>query len=80
MNDGSCAVLQLAVKELSVSSIVIASLGLFTCIAVEECLKWATQRKAFGKPLISLAVVRSKLAGMIERAESTLILPLLGPF
>ncbi|KAK7454632.1 hypothetical protein VKT23_011385 [Stygiomarasmius scandens] len=38
---------------------------------VEECLKWATQRKAFGKPLISLAVVRSKLASMIERAEST---------
>ncbi|THV03201.1 acyl-CoA dehydrogenase NM domain-like protein [Dendrothele bispora CBS 962.96] len=38
---------------------------------VEECLKWAAQRKAFGKPLTSLAVVRSKLAGMIERAEST---------
>ncbi|KAF8896257.1 acyl-CoA dehydrogenase [Infundibulicybe gibba] len=37
---------------------------------VEECLKWATQRKVFGKPLISQAVVRSKLAAMISRVES----------
>ncbi|KAH7907014.1 acyl-CoA dehydrogenase/oxidase [Hygrophoropsis aurantiaca] len=37
---------------------------------IEECLKWATQRKAFGKPLISQAVIRSKLAAMIARAES----------
>ncbi|KAH9945261.1 peroxisomal acyl-CoA-dehydrogenase [Epithele typhae] len=37
---------------------------------VEECLKWVNQRKAFGRPLHSLAVIRSKLAGMIARTES----------
>ncbi|KAF8625551.1 hypothetical protein AX15_005317 [Amanita polypyramis BW_CC] len=37
---------------------------------VEECLKWINQRKVFGKPLHSQAVVRSKIAGMIARAES----------
>ena len=37
---------------------------------VEECMKWVNQRKAFGKPLHSLAVVRSKLADMISRTES----------
>ncbi|KAI0806306.1 acyl-CoA dehydrogenase/oxidase [Irpex lacteus] len=37
---------------------------------IEECLKWTAQRKAFGKPLNSLAVIRSKLAAMIARAES----------
>ncbi|THH27858.1 hypothetical protein EUX98_g6331 [Antrodiella citrinella] len=39
-------------------------------LIVEECLKWTAQRKAFGKPLNSLAVIRSKLADMIARAES----------
>ena len=33
-------------------------------------LRWVNQRKAFGKPLHTLAVVRSKLAGMIQRTES----------
>ncbi|KAF7327584.1 Acyl-CoA dehydrogenase [Mycena kentingensis (nom. inval.)] len=37
---------------------------------VEECLKWASQRKVFGKPLTSQAVIRSKLAAMITRVES----------
>jgi len=37
---------------------------------IEECLKWITQRKVFGKPLHSQAVIRSKIAGMISRAES----------
>ncbi|KAF9266619.1 acyl-CoA dehydrogenase NM domain-like protein [Marasmius fiardii PR-910] len=37
---------------------------------VEECFKWAVQRKVFGKPLISQAVIRSKLAAMIARVES----------
>lgn len=32
--------------------------------------RWTTQRKVFGKPLHSQAVIRSKLAGMISRAES----------
>ncbi|GAA5861266.1 hypothetical protein JCM8547_008538 [Rhodosporidiobolus lusitaniae] len=39
-------------------------------LAVEECFKWAHQRKAFGKPLIDLAVVRAKLADMIAKVES----------
>ncbi|KAF7316893.1 Acyl-CoA dehydrogenase [Mycena chlorophos] len=38
---------------------------------VEECLKWSAQRKAFGKPLNSLAVIRSKLAEMMTRSETT---------
>ncbi|KAK7033078.1 acyl-CoA dehydrogenase [Favolaschia claudopus] len=33
--------------------------------------EWTAQRKAFGKPLNSLAVIRAKLAAMISRAEST---------
>src|ERR1700730_15737907 len=37
---------------------------------LEECLKWVSQRKAFGKPLSSQAVVRAKLAEMIARAEA----------
>ncbi|KAH9964363.1 peroxisomal acyl-CoA-dehydrogenase [Lactifluus volemus] len=37
---------------------------------VEECLKWINQRKAFGKPLASQAVIRSKVAAMIARVES----------
>ncbi|QRW17607.1 acyl-CoA dehydrogenase [Rhizoctonia solani] len=39
-------------------------------LIVEECLKWANQRKVFGKPLISQAVIRHKLAAMIARVES----------
>ncbi|KAL1751462.1 acyl-CoA dehydrogenase/oxidase [Schizophyllum commune] len=37
---------------------------------VEECLKWVNQRKAFNKPLHAQAVIRNKLAGMIQRTES----------
>ncbi|KAH7912807.1 acyl-CoA dehydrogenase/oxidase [Hygrophoropsis aurantiaca] len=37
---------------------------------VEECLKWINQRKAFGKPLSSQAIIRSKMAAMIARTES----------
>jgi len=32
--------------------------------------RWTQQRKAFGKPLHSQAVIRSKLAAMISRVES----------
>ncbi|KAH9481569.1 Acyl-CoA dehydrogenase apdG [Psilocybe cubensis] len=39
-------------------------------LVVEECLKWVSQRKVFGKPLSSQAVIRSKLASMISRVES----------
>ncbi|KAF8149866.1 peroxisomal acyl-CoA-dehydrogenase [Crassisporium funariophilum] len=40
-------------------------------LVVEDCLKWTSQRKAFGKPLHSQAVIRSKMADMIARVEST---------
>ena len=33
-------------------------------------LRWVNQRKAFGRPLHSLAVIRHKLAAMISRCES----------
>ncbi|GJE96594.1 acyl-CoA dehydrogenase [Phanerochaete sordida] len=39
-------------------------------LLIEACMKWIHQRKAFGKPLASLAVVRAKLAQMIARTES----------
>jgi len=39
-------------------------------LAVEECLKWATQRIVFGKPLTSQAVIRAKLGKMISRVEA----------
>ncbi|KAG9045043.1 hypothetical protein FS837_007146 [Tulasnella sp. UAMH 9824] len=39
-------------------------------LVVEECMKWCAQRKVFGKPLVSQAVVRAKLADMISRVES----------
>ncbi|CDO74186.1 hypothetical protein BN946_scf185043.g238 [Trametes cinnabarina] len=37
---------------------------------VEECLKWTTQRVAFGKPLHAQPVVRARLANMIARVEA----------
>ncbi|KAL8286560.1 hypothetical protein RQP46_004577 [Phenoliferia psychrophenolica] len=37
---------------------------------VEECFKWAHQRKVFGKPLIDLAVIRAKLASMFAKIEA----------
>ncbi|KAF4616119.1 hypothetical protein D9613_011485 [Agrocybe pediades] len=39
-------------------------------LVVEESLKWATQRIVFGKPLTSQAVIRAKLATMIQRVEA----------
>ncbi|KAF9468149.1 peroxisomal acyl-CoA-dehydrogenase [Collybia nuda] len=39
-------------------------------LIVEECLKWTMQRKVFGKPLNSQAVIRARLAAMISRVES----------
>lgn len=39
-------------------------------VVVEECLKWSSQRRVFGKPLSSQAVIRSKLGAMISRLEA----------
>ncbi|CEH19425.1 acyl-dehydrogenase [Ceraceosorus bombacis] len=36
----------------------------------EQLLKWSAQRKAFGKPLNSQAVVRAKLASIISQCEA----------
>lgn len=38
--------------------------------AVRHPAEWTSQRKAFGKPLNSQAVVRAKLAGIISEAEA----------
>ncbi|KAJ7283285.1 acyl-CoA dehydrogenase/oxidase [Mycena rebaudengoi] len=40
-------------------------------VVVEECMKWASQRIVFGKPLTSQAVIRAKLAAMISRVEAS---------
>jgi len=38
-------------------------------LIVEECMRWAHQRKVFGKPLINQPVIRAKLAAMIYKVE-----------
>ncbi|ORX56265.1 acyl-CoA dehydrogenase NM domain-like protein [Hesseltinella vesiculosa] len=39
-------------------------------IIIQDCFKWANQRKVFGKRLIDQPVIRNKLAGMISQMES----------
>eukprot|EP00240_Pyramimonas_obovata_P002298 CAMPEP_0118924594 /NCGR_PEP_ID=MMETSP1169-20130426/2660_1 /TAXON_ID=36882 /ORGANISM="Pyramimonas obovata, Strain CCMP722" /LENGTH=522 /DNA_ID=CAMNT_0006865721 /DNA_START=158 /DNA_END=1726 /DNA_ORIENTATION=- len=39
-------------------------------LLVEECFKWASQRKVFGKPLLEQPVIRAKLANMIAQVEA----------
>ncbi|KIW84540.1 hypothetical protein Z517_03790 [Fonsecaea pedrosoi CBS 271.37] len=39
-------------------------------IIVEDCIKWANQRRVFGKKLIEEPVIRQKLAKMIAYAEA----------
>ena len=36
---------------------------------IEECIKWAHQRKAFNKSLMDQPVIRSKLAHMVSQVE-----------
>jgi alkylation response protein AidB-like acyl-CoA dehydrogenase len=38
---------------------------------VEECFKWAHQRKVFGKALIEQPVIRAKFASMFAKIEAT---------
>ncbi|KAJ7229128.1 acyl-CoA dehydrogenase/oxidase, partial [Mycena pura] len=40
-------------------------------VVVEECMKWASQRMVFGRPLSSQAVIRAKLAAMISKVEAS---------
>jgi alkylation response protein AidB-like acyl-CoA dehydrogenase len=42
----------------------------FLSLANLPFVRWVNQRKAFGKPLSSQAVIRSKIAAMISRTES----------
>lgn len=37
---------------------------------IDECIKWATQRMVFGKPLINQPIIREKLARMCSAQES----------
>eukprot|EP01062_Namystynia_karyoxenos_P073343 TRINITY_DN70143_c0_g1_i1.p1 TRINITY_DN70143_c0_g1~~TRINITY_DN70143_c0_g1_i1.p1 ORF type:complete len:520 (+),score=141.16 TRINITY_DN70143_c0_g1_i1:91-1650(+) len=39
-------------------------------IMIDECFRWAINRKVFGKPLISQPVIRQKLAEMAAAVES----------
>lgn len=39
-------------------------------VVTEECFKWASQRKVFGKPLMSQSVIREKLGMMVAAVES----------
>ncbi|KAG0176042.1 hypothetical protein DFQ28_007923 [Apophysomyces sp. BC1034] len=39
-------------------------------VVIQDCFKWAHQRKVFGKPLIEQPVIRNKLAKMICAVES----------
>lgn len=41
-----------------------------TRTVVEECMKWANQRKVFGRKLIEQPVIRNKLAHMIAQVEA----------
>eukprot|EP00455_Lapot_gusevi_P057456 TRINITY_DN97_c0_g1_i1.p2 TRINITY_DN97_c0_g1~~TRINITY_DN97_c0_g1_i1.p2 ORF type:complete len:217 (-),score=101.56 TRINITY_DN97_c0_g1_i1:260-910(-) len=50
--------------------LIICGVVRYTRLAVEECFKWAHQRKVFGKPLIEQAVIRNKLAQMVAQTEA----------
>jgi alkylation response protein AidB-like acyl-CoA dehydrogenase len=41
-----------------------------TRVVLSECIKWATQRKVFGKPLIDQPVIQQKIAEMITHIEA----------
>ena len=40
-----------------------------TRLVIEECFKWANQRKVFGKKLSEQAVIRNKLAHMVIKCK-----------
>jgi hypothetical protein len=42
-------------------------------LVIEECFKWANQRKVFGKRLVDQPVIRNKLARMVN-IQSILLL------
>ncbi|KAL0073318.1 acyl-CoA dehydrogenase/oxidase [Phycomyces blakesleeanus] len=50
--------------------VMITSVSMAARIVIEECFKWANQRKVFGKRLIDQPVIRNKLAVMVAELES----------
>ncbi|KAJ3303524.1 hypothetical protein HDV03_003703 [Kappamyces sp. JEL0829] len=50
--------------------LIIAAMVSATRKVVEECFKWANQRKVFGKNLLEQPVIRQKLAHMVSQTES----------
>ena len=50
--------------------VICARMARYSRFIYEECVKWATQRKAFGKPLTEQPVIRAKLAAMYSKVEA----------
>lgn len=50
--------------------LIIVAMVSATRIVVEECFKWANQRKVFGKTLLQQPVIRNKLAHMVSQVEA----------
>ncbi|KAI8920675.1 acyl-CoA dehydrogenase [Entophlyctis helioformis] len=50
--------------------LIICGILRITRLVVEECFKWANQRKVFGKSLLEQPVIRNKLAHMIAEVEA----------
>lgn len=50
--------------------LIIAGVNSASRMVIEECFKWANQRRVFGKPLIDQPVIRQKLAQMVAALES----------
>merc|ERR1712093_470601 len=50
--------------------VICARMGRYSRTIYEECLKWASLRKAFGKPLTEQPVIRAKLAAMLAKVEA----------
>eukprot|EP01124_Arcella_intermedia_P008090 TRINITY_DN1504_c0_g1_i1.p1 TRINITY_DN1504_c0_g1~~TRINITY_DN1504_c0_g1_i1.p1 ORF type:complete len:525 (+),score=85.20 TRINITY_DN1504_c0_g1_i1:40-1575(+) len=46
------------------------SVNVASRLVIEECFKWAKQRKVFDKELIEQPVIRQKLAGMVSMHEA----------
>lgn len=42
----------------------------YSRLIYEECTKWVTLRKAFGKPLSEQAVIRAKLGAMLANVDA----------
>lgn len=42
----------------------------YSRLIYEECMKWVTLRKAFGKPLSDQAVIRAKLGAMLANVDA----------